>query len=119
MLANSLAEEARTASASTRALLFGLSGDAQAEVQQLELPSYSNHVYDRVANASVSAAGMVLPFALGAALAYGLYHEFNVADGGDTDFGVYLLFIGVAMAITVSDSRGSGSWAWTNGRLRA
>lgn len=53
MLANSLAEEARTASASTRALLFGLSGDAQAEVQQLELPSYSNHVYDRVANASV------------------------------------------------------------------
>jgi hypothetical protein len=38
---------------------------------------------------------------LGCALAYGLYHEFNIVDGPGTDFGVYLLFIGVAMAITV------------------
>lgn len=53
--------------------------------------------------ASVSAAGMVLPFGLGAALAYGLYNEFSVVDNKDAgiSFGVYLLFIGVAMAITV------------------
>ena len=53
--------------------------------------------------ASVSAAGMVLPFGLGAALAYGLYNQFSVVDNKDSgvSFGVYLLFIGVAMAITV------------------
>ncbi|CUS09678.1 unnamed protein product [Tuber aestivum] len=51
---------------------------------------------------SVSAAGMVLPFGLGAAIAYGLYHEFRGDNGVDDkiSFGVYLLFIGVAMAIT-------------------
>ncbi|RPB15272.1 hypothetical protein P167DRAFT_483200 [Morchella conica CCBAS932] len=49
--------------------------------------------------ASVSAAGMILPFGLGAAIAYGLYHQFP--EGEDTvSFGVYMLFIGVAMAIT-------------------
>lgn len=53
--------------------------------------------------ASVSAAGMILPFGLGAALAYGLYNTFSVVDNKDSgiSFGVYLLFIGVAMAITV------------------
>lgn len=36
----------------------------------------------------------------GAAIAYGLYHQFP--EGEDTvSFGVYMLFIGVAMAITV------------------
>lgn len=79
--------------------------------------------------ASVSAAGMVLPFGfgvlnqtphdpgscacttnllllrinLGAAIAYGLYHQFRGDEGlnDNISFGVYLLFIGVAMAITV------------------
>ncbi|KAJ5542839.1 hypothetical protein N7535_005263 [Penicillium sp. DV-2018c] len=50
---------------------------------------------------SVSAAGMILPFALGSAISYGLYHEFH--NDGNTKpiaFGTYLLFIGIAMAIT-------------------
>lgn len=71
---------------------------------------------------SVSAAGMVLPFGLGsyhtwlffgrlgiiiltpyysgAAIAYGLYNQFREGDD-NVSFGVYMLFIGVAMAITV------------------
>jgi Kef-type K+ transport system membrane component KefB len=52
---------------------------------------------------SVGLAGMALPFGLGAAIAWGLYQEFS--DEPDTvhiAFGVYMLFIGVAMAITVS-----------------
>lgn len=49
----------------------------------------------------VGALGMIIPFGLGSALAYGLYHTFRVADEArHIDFGVYLLFIGVAMAIT-------------------
>lgn len=50
---------------------------------------------------SVSAAGMILPFGLGCAISYGLYHEFH--DDPSTKpiaFGTYLLFIGIAMAIT-------------------
>ena len=43
------------ASAHTRAVLFSLQGDAEND-QQLELPSYSNHVYDRVANAGMIAS---------------------------------------------------------------
>lgn len=43
------------ASAHTRAVLFSLQGDAEND-QQLELPSYSNHVYDRVANAGMLAS---------------------------------------------------------------
>lgn len=52
---------------------------------------------------SVSALGMVLPFGLGVAIAYGLYHQFS-SDPGTVpiNFGTYALFIGVAMAITVS-----------------
>lgn len=52
---------------------------------------------------SVSAVGMILPFGLGAALAHGLYNQFAVVDNKDSgiSFGIYLLFIGVAMAITV------------------
>ena len=52
---------------------------------------------------SVGAAGMVLPFGLGCAIAYGLYHQFR-ADPGivPISFGTYMLFVGVAMAITVT-----------------
>ncbi|KAL8695873.1 MAG: hypothetical protein Q9201_007924 [Fulgogasparrea decipioides] len=50
---------------------------------------------------SVGAAGMALPFGLGCAIAYGLYHEFR-EDAGlvPISFGTYMLFVGVAMAIT-------------------
>ena len=49
----------------------------------------------------VGAAGMALPFGLGCGIAYGLYHQFR-EDPGLTpiSFGTYMLFIGVAMAIT-------------------
>lgn len=51
---------------------------------------------------SVSAAGMVLPFGFGCAVAYGLYNEFRHEDGlAPISFGTYMLFIGIAMAITV------------------
>ena len=52
---------------------------------------------------SVSVASMVLPFGLGCAIAWGLYHEFRTDSGiVPISFGVYMLFIGVAMAITVN-----------------
>lgn len=55
ILDHSMLEEARAAGANTRALLFG--GQASEEAQ-VDLPSYSNHVYDRIAIAdSGSAAG--------------------------------------------------------------
>lgn len=53
--------------------------------------------------ASVGLAGMALPFGLGCAISYGLYHAFG--DDHDTkpiEFGTYMLFIAIAMAITVS-----------------
>jgi len=51
---------------------------------------------------SVGAAGMALPFGLGCAIAYGLYNQFKDEPGTKPiNFGVYMLFIGVAMAITV------------------
>ena len=52
---------------------------------------------------SVGFAGMALPFGLGLAIAYGLFHQFR-GDPGlvPISFGTYMLFIGVAMAITVS-----------------
>ncbi|CAL8584390.1 hypothetical protein XPA_009993 [Xanthoria parietina] len=50
---------------------------------------------------SVGAAGMALPFGLGCAVAYGLYHEFREEAGlVPISFGTYMLFVGVAMAIT-------------------
>lgn len=50
---------------------------------------------------SVSAAGMILPFGLGSAISYGLYHQFqNDPSTVPIQFGTYLLFIGIAMAIT-------------------
>ena len=51
---------------------------------------------------SVGLAGMILPFALGAAIAWGLYNEFrDEPDIVHIQFGVYMLFVGIAMAITV------------------
>jgi Kef-type K+ transport system membrane component KefB len=50
---------------------------------------------------SVGLAGMILPFGLGCAIAWGLYNEFR-ADPGTVpiSFGVYMLFIGTALSIT-------------------
>ena len=51
---------------------------------------------------SVGAAGMALPFGLGCAIAYGLYHQFRDDKGlVPISIGTYVLFVGVAMAITV------------------
>ena len=50
---------------------------------------------------SVGAAGMILPFGLGCGIAYGLYHQFRGEPGTVAiSFGTYMLFVGVAMAIT-------------------
>lgn len=50
---------------------------------------------------SVSAACTILPFGLGCAISYGLYHEFHNDPGTvPIKFGTYLLFIGIAMATT-------------------
>ncbi|KAF2501851.1 hypothetical protein BU16DRAFT_556321 [Lophium mytilinum] len=50
---------------------------------------------------SVGLAGMALPFGLGCAIAWGLYNQFKDEPGTKPiDFGVFMLFIGVAMAIT-------------------
>jgi Kef-type K+ transport system membrane component KefB len=55
---------------------------------------------------SVGALGMALPFGLGAGIAWGLYKDFRSDPGlAHISFGIYLLFIGVAMAITVSVSK--------------
>ncbi|ORX39289.1 putative potassium:hydrogen antiporter [Kockovaella imperatae] len=48
-------------------------------------------------SAIISAAGMLLPFGLGAAVAVPVYHNFVDPS---TTFGHFLLFVGVAMAIT-------------------
>lgn len=54
---------------------------------------------------SVGAAGMMLPFGFGCAIAYGLYHQFRTEPGiVPISFGTFMLFIGVAMAITVSQN---------------
>ncbi len=50
---------------------------------------------------SVGVAGMALPFGLGCAISWGLYHEFRDEEGTEpVAFGTYMLFIGIAMAIT-------------------
>ncbi|KAK3998365.1 Sodium/hydrogen exchanger family-domain-containing protein [Cladorrhinum sp. PSN332] len=53
---------------------------------------------------SVGLAGMILPFGLGFAIAWGIYHQFHVTDLPDgrepIGFGVYGLFIGTALSIT-------------------
>lgn len=51
---------------------------------------------------SVGLAGMAIPFGLGCAVAWGLYNQFKDEPGTVAiSFGTYMLFIGVAMAITV------------------
>ena len=51
---------------------------------------------------SVGVAGMALPFGLGCAISWGLYHQFRDEAGiVPVNVGVYMLFIGIAMAITV------------------
>ena len=50
---------------------------------------------------SVGLAGMILPFALGCAISYGLYHQFSSEPGTQPiAYGTFMLFIGVALAIT-------------------
>ncbi|KAH7009980.1 Sodium/hydrogen exchanger family-domain-containing protein [Ilyonectria destructans] len=50
---------------------------------------------------SVGLASMIIPFGLGVAVAWGLYHEFRVESTlEDMSFGTYALFIGTALAIT-------------------
>lgn len=54
---------------------------------------------------SVAVGGLVLPFAVGCGLAWGIYHQFaNDAGVQPIAFSTYMLFVGVAIAITVSDS---------------
>jgi Kef-type K+ transport system membrane component KefB len=50
---------------------------------------------------SVGLAGMLLPFGLGCAIAWGLYNEFR-SDPGTVpiSFPVYMLFIGTALAVS-------------------
>jgi Kef-type K+ transport system membrane component KefB len=48
--------------------------------------------------ALISIVGMVLPFGLGAAVAVPIYHRY--VDEAATSFGHFMLFVGVAMAIT-------------------
>ncbi|ORY33443.1 hypothetical protein BCR39DRAFT_557127 [Naematelia encephala] len=57
-----LYDEARTAGASTRALLFG--GSTSEDAQQVDLPSYNNHVYDRVAVADSANMTAFMPRSL-------------------------------------------------------
>ena len=46
---------------------------------------------------------MAIPFGLGCAIAVGLYNQFKDEPGTvQIDFPVFMLFIGVAMAITIS-----------------
>jgi Kef-type K+ transport system membrane component KefB len=49
---------------------------------------------------NVGVAGMLLPFGLGCGIAWGLYKDFPAQI--PISFGVFMLFVGVAMAITVS-----------------
>lgn len=52
---------------------------------------------------SVAVAGLALPFGVGCGLAYGVYHAFREDSGlQPIKFEVYMLFIGIAVAITVS-----------------
>ncbi|KAF3180119.1 K(+)/H(+) antiporter [Orbilia oligospora] len=50
----------------------------------------------------VGSMGIALPFGLGAAISYGLYNEFgsDVGVNQNVNFGVFLLFVGVAFSIT-------------------
>lgn len=58
ILSHSLLDEARANTSATRGLLFG---GNQEESQQVDLPSYNDHVYDRVANAAVGPTSSYVP----------------------------------------------------------
>ncbi|TLD29176.1 hypothetical protein PspLS_03672 [Pyricularia sp. CBS 133598] len=49
---------------------------------------------------SVSVAGLVLPFAMGCGIAWGIYNEFASDMVKEINFGVFALFVGTALAIT-------------------
>lgn len=51
---------------------------------------------------SIAFAGMALPFGLGAAVSVGLY---KLQDDSSISFVSFVLFLGVAMAITVSKNK--------------
>lgn len=54
------------------------------------------------AASSVAFAGLALPFGLGCGLAWGVYHAFREDSGVQPiEFSSYMLFIGIAIAITV------------------
>lgn len=54
---------------------------------------------------NVGLASMAIPFGMGAAIAVGLYNEFkNEPNTVQIEFPIFMLFIGVAMAITVGSS---------------
>lgn len=54
---------------------------------------------------NVGVASMAIPFGLGCAIAVGLYNEFKDEPGTvQIEFPIFMLFIGVAMAITVGPS---------------
>ncbi|KAJ2976879.1 hypothetical protein NUW58_g7977 [Xylaria curta] len=48
----------------------------------------------------VSAAGLILPFGLGYAIAWGIYNQFKEEITNNVNFGVFGLFVGTALAIT-------------------
>jgi Kef-type K+ transport system membrane component KefB len=49
---------------------------------------------------AVGFAGMILPFGLGCAIAWGLFHHFHTDPGlVPISFGVYMLFVGTALAV--------------------
>lgn len=47
---------------------------------------------------TISAVGMVIPFALGAAVSYGVYENF--IDQSTVKYGTFLLFVGVAKSVS-------------------
>ncbi|KAI0968168.1 K+/H+ antiporter 1 [Xylaria arbuscula] len=49
---------------------------------------------------SVSVGGLILPFGLGYAVAWGIYHQFQDEITNNVNFGVFGLFVGTALGIT-------------------
>ncbi|KAI1429774.1 K+/H+ antiporter 1 [Xylaria sp. FL1777] len=49
---------------------------------------------------SVSLGGLILPFGLGYAIAWGIYHQFKNEITNNVNFGVFGLFVGTALGIT-------------------
>lgn len=57
---------------------------------------------------TISAAGMILPFGIGAAVAVPIFNQF--IDTQAVEFGHFLLFVGVAMSITAFRESSSSSF---------